>query len=84
MEKNTRLSYVWCWHYRSSRTSPQIIQVYTTKSASGVSLLTWILLTLFNMLWTLYGAAHKDKQLFFANALMVLFDLILIIGVLMY
>ena len=63
---------------------PQIIQVYTTKSAVGVSLLTWFLLASFNALWMLYGAVHKDKQLFFANALMVLFDLILIVGVLVY
>ena len=63
---------------------PQIIQIYTTKSSTGISLLTWLLLAFFNALWMLYGAAHKDKQLFFANALMVLFDLILIIGVLMY
>ena len=63
---------------------PQIIQIYTTKSSIGVSLLTWVLLTLVNTLWALYGAVHKDKQLFFANALIVLFDLVIVIGILMY
>ena len=63
---------------------PQIIQIYTTKSSIGISLLTWLLLALINMLWAFYGAMHKDKQLFFANAFMVLFDLIIVFGILWY
>jgi uncharacterized protein with PQ loop repeat len=63
---------------------PQIVQVYTTRSAAGVSFSTWFLLAFFNTLWTVYAAVHKDKQLFFANALMVVFDLIIVIGILLY
>lgn len=63
---------------------PQILQIYTTKSAAGISLLTWLLLALFNALWAVYGVAHKDKQLIFANALIVLFDLIIVVGILLY
>ncbi|MCX6786626.1 MAG: SemiSWEET family transporter [Candidatus Kaiserbacteria bacterium] len=63
---------------------PQILQIYTTRSAAGVSLLTWILIAIFNALWALYGAVHKDRQLFFANAFVVLFDLIIVVGILMY
>ena len=63
---------------------PQILQIYTTHSATGVSLSTWILIAFFNSLWALYGAVHKDKQLFFANAFVVLFDLIIVVGLLLY
>jgi uncharacterized protein with PQ loop repeat len=63
---------------------PQILQIYSTRSSEGVSLLTWILIAFFNMLWALYGAAHKDKQLFFASILIVIFDLIVVVGILLY
>src|ERR1700687_4578726 len=63
---------------------PQIIELYTTKSAAGLSLLTWILVASINALWALYGAAHRDRQLFLANILMVSFDLIIVIGILLY
>ncbi|MDE1919114.1 MAG: hypothetical protein KGH56_00240 [Patescibacteria group bacterium] len=63
---------------------PQILQIYGTKSGAGVSLLTWTLLTVFNMLWAFYGAVHKDKQLFFANAFIALFDIVIVVGILLY
>ena len=63
---------------------PQILQIYTTKSAEGVSLLTWLLFTLLNTLWTTYGAIHKDKHIFIASGLMILFDLVVVIGILVY
>jgi len=63
---------------------PQIFQIYETKNTAGISLLTWVLLTVLNTLWALYGAVHKDKQLFFANALIVLFDLVIVFGILVY
>ncbi len=63
---------------------PQIIQIYATRNAAGVSFLTWILLTVFNTLWAVYGAVHKDKQLFFANIFIVFFDLVLVLGILLY
>ena len=63
---------------------PQIRDIYITKNTAGVSLMTWVLITFFNILWMIYGAIHKDKQLFFANTLVVIFDLILVIGILVY
>ena len=63
---------------------PQILQIYTTRSATGVSLLTWTLITFFNLLWAIYGAVHKDKQLFFASAFVIIFDLVIVVGILLY
>lgn len=63
---------------------PQILQIYSTKSAAGISLLTWSLLTFINILWALYGAVHKDSHIFFANVLMMFFNLTVVAGVLLY
>ncbi|MDP2651625.1 MAG: SemiSWEET family transporter [bacterium] len=63
---------------------PQILQLYTSKSSVGLSLSTWVLFVGVNSLWALYGAVHKDKQLFLANILVMLFNLTVVIGILMY
>ena len=63
---------------------PQIIQIYSTKTSGGVSLTTWVLLTIVNVLWTIYAAAHKDKQLFFASILLFFFDIAIVVGLLTY
>ena len=63
---------------------PQILQIYTTKSSIGISLFTWILLAFINSLWAFYGIVHKDSQLVFANAFITLFDLIIVVGILVY
>lgn len=63
---------------------PQILQIYTTKSGAGLSLSTWLLFIVFNILWATYGAAHKDKHIFFANISMALFNSVIVAGVLLY
>ncbi len=63
---------------------PQIIQIYMAKNAEGISLITWLLFTLLNILWALYGAVHKDRLIFYANTFMIFFDLIIVAGILMY
>jgi len=63
---------------------PQIFQIYSSKSSEGVSPLTWLLLTCVNVLWALYGAVHKDTQILFANALIIFFDLIIVVGIFLY
>ncbi len=63
---------------------PQIIQIYSTQSASGLSLVTWSLLVTFNLLWATYGFAHKEAHILLANAFMALFNLTIVIGILMY
>ena len=63
---------------------PQILQIYTTRSAAGVSLITWLLIAFFNTLWTIYGAIHKDKHIFLASAFMILFDIVIVVGILLY
>ena len=63
---------------------PQIIQIYSTKSGAGVSIVTWVLLMCVNVLWFIYGAVHKDKHLLIANGLLFLFDMTIVVGLVLY
>ncbi|MFA5942604.1 MAG: SemiSWEET family transporter [Candidatus Paceibacterota bacterium] len=63
---------------------PQILQIYSSRSAAGISFLTWSLLAGINVLWATYGAVHKDRHIFFANILMMFFNLAVVIGVVLY
>jgi uncharacterized protein with PQ loop repeat len=63
---------------------PQILEVYSTKSGAGLALPTWSLFVAFNILWTIYGILHKDIHILFANALMILFNGTVVLGILLY
>ena len=63
---------------------PQILELYTTKSAAGLALPSWLLFIVVNLLWTIYGVVHKDKHIIYANVFMALFNSIVVAGVLMY
>lgn len=63
---------------------PQIFEIYNAKNVEGVSLSTWALLTLSSTLWTIYAAVHKDKHLFLASGLMIMFHLAIVVGLLLY
>lgn len=40
---------------------PQIIQIFSTKDVSGISLSTWIISIATSVAWLTYGFHHKDK-----------------------
>lgn len=63
---------------------PQILQIYSTKSSAGVSLLTWLLLSFTNILWTTYALVHKDKVLLFSAGLMIFFHMAIVVGLIIY
>jgi uncharacterized protein with PQ loop repeat len=63
---------------------PQIERVYTEQSAGGLSFITWTLLCIFNGMWGLYGLVHRDLQIFLANCLMLLFNGVILLGILLY
>jgi uncharacterized protein with PQ loop repeat len=63
---------------------PQVAAVYVKHQTAGLSPLTWSLLAACNILWALYGVAHKDKLIATTNTLLALFDLTIVIGVLLH
>ena len=63
---------------------PQIYSIFSTQSAAGVSLVTWFLIFLMTIPWILYGIAHKNKLILTCFALWGFFDLLVVIGVILY
>ncbi len=63
---------------------PQIYSIFTTKSATGVSLTTWVLIFIVTFPWILYGMAHKEKNIIVSFILWEIVNLAVVIGVLIY
>jgi|SRR3989338_4866056 len=63
---------------------PQLIEIYVNKSAQDVSLLTWFFFTFFAIPWLIYGIVHKEKPIIVGYALWILFDSLIVIGILIY
>ena len=63
---------------------PQILQIYRTHDAQGLSLTTFALISVVHALWAVYGAVHKEKHLVIANAAMFAFNAFIVAGILLY
>jgi uncharacterized protein with PQ loop repeat len=63
---------------------PQIYQIFTTHSAAGVSLVTWLLMFIVTLPWIFYGLAHKDATITVSFILWELVNLTVVAGVLIY
>ena len=63
---------------------PQIYSIFSTHSADGVSLATWILMFIVTFPWILYGIAHKEKSIIVSFILWELANLLVVIGALLY
>jgi uncharacterized protein with PQ loop repeat len=62
---------------------PQIVQVWSYHAVQGVSVVTWGLLGVGSVLWFIYGLIHDEKPLMLCNALLVICDFLVVLGVLM-
>lgn len=63
---------------------PQVIQLYTSKQAGGLSFLTWFMVSIINFLWSLYGFVHKEKPLCIASFLVGVLNMSIAVGILLY
>ncbi len=63
---------------------PQTYSIFHTKSATGVSLATWLLIFIVTFPWVLYGMAHKDKSIIVSFTLWEIVNLSVVVGVLIY
>jgi uncharacterized protein with PQ loop repeat len=63
---------------------PQIVSIYGSRDAAGLSALTWGLLGCANALWALYGAVHRERIIVIANAFMMTLDIVIVVGILLY
>lgn len=63
---------------------PQAIHIFVSHSARDVSLLTWAMLLIFNTSNFIYGLVFNLKPIIINNAIWVLVDALVVIGVLVY
>ena len=63
---------------------PQILQIYNTKNAVGLSLFSWAGYTIFVVPWLIYGIIHKEKPLIIAFIMSLLFNMVILLGVILY
>ena len=65
-------------------TIPQVLQIYTTHSATGVSFVTWSVYALFDIPWIIYAFVHREPPLIVCYLLWFLFNALVATGVLLY
>jgi len=65
-------------------TLPQIYQIFSTKNAQGVSLLTWAFYCASSAVWLLYGIKIKDKPLIIASFLWLVVESMVVYGILIH
>lgn len=63
---------------------PQIYSIFSTHSAAGVSLMTWLMMFVVTFPWILYGLAHKDKSIIASFILWEVANGLVVLGVLLY
>ena len=63
---------------------PQILQIYISGDASGVSSLSWGFFALFNLPWILYGIVHRDKPIKIAYSLSFIANSTVFVGSILY
>lgn len=64
--------------------APQIIKIWTLKSAAGISPLSWGVAIMLNIPMLLYGITHKERPIIILNALWMLAYSGILLGALMY
>ena len=65
-------------------TLPQIYDIYTSKDATSISLLSWLLFAGASVVWLIYGIKIKSLPLIFSSLLWISTEILLIIGIVMY
>ena len=65
-------------------TLPQVKIIWIDHQVEGVSLLSWSAFLVIAIFWILYGLAHKELPIIITNALFLILDTAVVIGILLY
>ena len=63
---------------------PQLIAVWIDKNASGVSALSWFTFSGVSLCWFVYGVLHKDRHIILMNIALVITQILVAVGTLLY
>ena len=65
-------------------TLPQIYDVYSTKDAHALSLVSWLLFACASIVWLIYGIKIKSNPLIASSILWISTEVLLMIGIILY
>jgi len=63
---------------------PQVIKIFSLKTAAGVSAITFSLFALFDIPWIAYGVVHKEKPIIISYTLWLITNLMVVVGTVVY
>jgi uncharacterized protein with PQ loop repeat len=63
---------------------PQLFKIWYYKSAAGVSAISWFGFSIFAVIWTIYGILHDEKPIVYMHLLLILMQLSIAIGAVIY
>ncbi len=63
---------------------PQVIKIWTTRDATGVSAITFFGLMALGLIWIIYGAVHKDRPILIANVGFAILQFLVGLGAVLY
>ncbi|MBU4069586.1 MAG: hypothetical protein KJ646_01240 [Nanoarchaeota archaeon] len=65
-------------------TIPQLLKIWTSKNAAGVSFIAWASFSVISILWLTYGILHKEKPIIFMNLALIILQVLIAISALIY
>lgn len=63
---------------------PQLTKIWIGKNVTGVSLVSWVGITIGSIIWFSYGIIHKQKPLIVVNFLLAVIQFIIVLGIYLY
>ncbi len=63
---------------------PQLLRVWMTQDATGVSFISWTGFSIISVIWLGYGMLHKDKPILLMNFSLMIIQALIAIGTLIY
>jgi len=67
-----------------SFTIPQMLKIWVTQNAVGVSAVSWGAFMLVSLFWLVYGILHREKPIVVANLFYLIFQTMVFIGTVFY
>ena|SRR3989344_4899651 len=65
-------------------TLPQILQIYSTQQATGVSALSFFMWALLDIPWIVYGFAHRERPIVYTYTLWFVANTTVVVGAIIY
>ena len=65
-------------------TLPQVLLIWTAKTAAGLSLASWVTYVFSNTLWMVYGVVHHASMLSISSLLFVIMQIFIVTVIIFY